>query len=97
MLVKCTFESFIFGIMYGLYFLKLTQKDKLYFSGRWEYYNKRCAIEHLLTTIALCGAILLVFIIGIPKLVKVTFWDYLSNSIGMILIGFCLAYVLPKI
>lgn len=35
MLVKCTLESFIFGVVYGLYWLKYTKKDLLYFSGRW--------------------------------------------------------------
>jgi hypothetical protein len=27
MLIKCTFESFIFGIIYGLYFLNLTTME----------------------------------------------------------------------
>ena len=35
MLIKCTLESFIFGVLYGLYFLEYTKKDLLYFSGRW--------------------------------------------------------------
>jgi len=35
MLVKCTLESFIFGVAYGLFWLKYTRKELLYFSGRW--------------------------------------------------------------
>ena len=97
MLVKCTLESFIFGVLYGLYFLKYTKKDLLYFSGRWEYATWTSIFGHFAAIALICGLFGGLFIVLIPKLVQVSFIDYLSNTVGMILIGFSLVYFLPII
>lgn len=97
MLVKCTFESFIFGIIYGLFFLKYDKKDLLYFSGRYTYDSWKAVALHILSIVLVCGTIVTIFIIVLPKMVHVTFLDYLSHTIGMILTGFAIVWVLPKI
>lgn len=97
MLVKCTFESFIFGVAYGLYFLPYTKKDLLYFCGRWEYASWKAVIGHFVSITLVCGMIGMVFIVILPKVLAVTFLDYLSHTVGMILMGFSIVYLLPKI
>ncbi len=97
MLAKCTLESFIFGVMYGLYFLKYTKSNLLYFSGRWQYPSWKSIFGHFAAIAIICGVFGGIFIVLIPKLVKVTFLIYLSNTLGMVLIGFSLVYVLPII
>lgn len=87
----------MFGILYGLYFLKVSNKGKKYFAGRWNYPKYQSAVYHLLATVAVTVPILLVFNVLIPKFVQVTFLDYFSHTIGMILTGFSLAYFLPKV
>jgi hypothetical protein len=97
MLIKCTLESFIFGVVYGLYFLKCTRKGKLYFAGRWEYVSNQAILFHFLSIVSMCGFILIVFNMAMPRLVSITFLQYLSHTIGMVLVGFSLVYFLPKI
>ncbi len=97
MLVKCTMESFVFGIVYGLYFMKSTYKDKLYFAGRWNYNSYKSAFLHFLTILLIVGLIGGIFIIGLPRILKFTFLDYLSHTIGMILVGFSIIFIVPKI
>jgi cellulose synthase/poly-beta-1,6-N-acetylglucosamine synthase-like glycosyltransferase len=96
MLVKCTLESFIFGVAYGLYFLKYTKKDLLFFSGRWEYSTWSAIFGHFATIAVICVTLGGIFIVLLPRILKVTFLDYLSNTAGMILIGFTIVYLLPK-
>ena len=100
MLIKCTFESFIFGIIYGLYFLNLTSdsitREKLYFAGRWSYVSKRAAFQHISTTVLMCGLIAVTFVFVLPKMVEATFFHYLSYSVGSALMGFSLIFFMPK-
>ena len=42
----------------------------------------------------ICGGI---FIVLLPKFVHITFLDYMFNTIGMVLIGFSIVYLLPKV
>ncbi len=44
-----------------------------------------------------CGSIGAVFIVALPRIFKVTFLDYSSHTMGMILMGFSIVYLLPKI
>jgi len=37
-----------------------------------------------------------IFIVLLPRILQLTFLDYLSNTAGMILIGFAIVYLLPK-
>ncbi len=101
MLIKCTFESFIFGIIYGLYFLNLISmnltKEKLYFAGRWSYVSRRAAFQYLSSTFLLCGLIAMTFIFVLPKFIETTFFHYLSYNIGSTLMGFSLIYFIPKL
>jgi hypothetical protein len=77
--------------------LKVSNKGKKYFAGRWNYPYFQSAVYHLLATVFVTVPFLLIFNVIIPKYVKITFLDYFSHSIGMILTGFSLAYFLPKI
>lgn len=97
MLIKCTFQSFIFGVVYGLYFLQYTRKDLLYFCGRWEYKSWGAVIGHFVSVCLVCGFIGSIFNVLLPKLIGVIFLDYLSHTIGMILMGFSIVYLLPRI
>jgi hypothetical protein len=97
MLVKCTLESFIFGVMYGLYFLQYNKKGLLYFSGRWKYATWTSIFIHFAAVALICGLISGLFIILIPKFLIVAFFDYLSYTLGIMLIGFSLVYILPII
>lgn len=97
MLVKCTLESFIFGVMYGLYFLNYNKKGLLYFSGRWQYATWTSIFVHFAAIALICGFSAGIFVVLIPKFILVTFVDYLSFTLGMVLIGFSLVYILPMI
>ena len=97
MLLKCTLESYIFGIAYGLYFLDYKMDDLLYFSGRWEYKSARTAFYHIFTTIVVSALIAVIFAVVIPHFVRHVFYDYLISSIGMTLAGFALTFIIPKI
>lgn len=101
MLIKCTFESFIFGIIYGLYFINLTKKDltkeKLYFAGRWSYWSKRDRFQHISTMILLCGLITVIFVFVLPKIYQQTYFHYISYTIGSTLTGFTLIFYIPKL
>lgn len=83
--------------MYGLYFLKCTQEDKLYYAGRWQYMSNPAMIAFILTLLAIIVGIAAVFVVIIPHFVRIIFIDYLSNTIGVIAIGFSLIYIVPKI
>jgi hypothetical protein len=83
--------------MYGLYFLKCTEEDKLYYAGRWEYKSKGAMIGFMATLLLITIGFALVFIVVIPKFVQIIFIDYLSNTIGVFAIGFSLIYLVPKI
>lgn len=54
-------------------------------------------IFFMVTLIVITVGIAAVFVVIIPHYVKITFFDYLSNTFGVMAIGFSLIYFVPKI
>lgn len=96
MLVKCTMESFIFGVAYGLYFLSYKRKDLLYFCGRWRYVSWNAVLGHFASTVLVCGLIGGIFNLMLPALIGGVL-SYISNTIGAVLMGFSIVCLLPQI
>jgi hypothetical protein len=69
----------------------------MFFTGQWKYESTKSMIFHLLTFLAIVGAIAGIFIVLLPHIIKNTLINYIINTIGMIGAGFCSLYVLSII
>lgn len=63
-------HSPFFGILYGLFALKYTEEDKLYFVGKWKYSSKMSVFLHCVTQLLTAGIIPAIVIVGIGSIWK---------------------------
>lgn len=96
MLLKCTLQSFIFGWIYALYFLKVTEEEKMYFTGQWNYTSWSGMILHVLTIVASCITVAAVFVVLIPSIITNILLGYIVNTLGMTATGFLSIYLSSK-
>jgi hypothetical protein len=94
--LKSTMYGFFsIGIIYGFMLLKdVHQKDTYYMVGLWKFANVKSVILFLVALSFVCvpSAVL---IFAIPTVINGAISKYLSMSIGAIIGGISLVYVIP--
>jgi hypothetical protein len=63
-------HSVIFGMIYGLYWLPLSNDKLAYFTGKWRYRTYPTMILHLLAMVIITGIVPLIFVIIFPLFLK---------------------------
>lgn len=97
MFALCIFHSVGFGMFYGFFALKVTEEDKLYFTGRWSYRNWCCCALHSMAQLLIAAAVPVVVILGFGSFWAEGYSRFFVYNAALVVGAFMYIWLTPKL